>query len=90
MAKNRIHYLEDTKTLEPVVSFQKDSDTGYFKKITQHVVRSHRANTVATEKPVESEEDYILSSQDDYDYKIEYEDIDEARVFLYFKKIEGD
>jgi hypothetical protein len=90
VAKNRIHYLEDIQTLEPVISFQKDPDTGYYKKITQHVVRSHRANTVATEKPVESEENYRLSSQDDYDYTIEYEDIDEARAFLYFKKIEGD
>ena len=90
MAKNRIHYLEDTTSLEPVISFQKDPETGNFKKITQAVVRSHRANTVTTEPLVESEESYVLASEDDYDYKLEYQDIDDSYAFLYFKRITED
>ena len=65
MAKNRIHYAAEITSLEPVISFQKDPATGTYRKVTQNVIRNHKTSAVTTEKLVESEEEYMLSSAED-------------------------
>jgi len=90
VAKNRVPYAADIKSFEPVISFRKDPITGNYRKITQHVIRDHKTSSVTTEKPVESEEMYSLSTSDDHDYKVEYQDIDDSYKFLYFKRITED
>ena len=90
MAKNRVQYAGDIKSFEPVTSFRKDPVTGNYRKITQNVIRDHKTNAVTTEKLVESKEMYTLSTSEDHDYKIEYQDIDDSYKFLYFKRITED
>lgn len=90
MAKCRVQYAADITSLEPIISFQKDPITGNYRKVTQNVIRDHKTNSVTTEKLVESEEMYELSTSGDYDYNVEYQDIDDSYKFLYFKRITED
>tara|TARA_Y100000310_G_C19940495_1_gene472336 strand:- start:22 stop:294 length:273 start_codon:yes stop_codon:yes gene_type:complete len=90
VAKCRVQYAADITSSEPVISFKKDSVTGNYRKVTQNVTRDHKTNSVTTEKLVESEEMYKLSASDDYDYNVEYQDIDDSYKFLYFKRITED
>ena len=87
MAKNRVQRAGPQNSKETVFSFEKDEESGYFKKVVRNFIREQKSNTTKIDDEIESDDFYSISSEDDYDYKVEYTDIDESVMFVFFKKV---
>jgi hypothetical protein len=87
MAKNRVGHAGPQHSKETVYSFEKDSESGYFKRVVRNFTREQKSNTTKIDDEIESDDLYSLSTEDDYDHRVEYIDIDESVSFLFFKKV---
>jgi hypothetical protein len=70
------------------VQWSKDTETGYYWRITQrHVYNLVDNSTKKSGKPVKSENPYKISTEDDYEYTMSYIGHDGKEVTLYFKEV---
>tara|TARA_E500000331_G_C17067875_1_gene631230 strand:+ start:98 stop:367 length:270 start_codon:yes stop_codon:yes gene_type:complete len=82
-----IRKQEKIYSKENVVGFKKDKSTGLYHLVTQEVTRETVSGDIKCKPKKESEDLYELSTEDDYEYLFEYEDIDGKKNKIYFRKI---
>ena len=86
MSRKTIKKKEKNFVNEDVTGFKKDKKTGLYRLITQKVTRETNSGDIKTETSVESEDLYELSTKENFDHSIEYQDIDGTYLRLYFRK----
>ena len=71
---------------EIVITFRREEDKTYT-KLTKVLSRDWKTGGICEMKrlPAVEEGPYILSKEDDYDEKTEYQDIDGSIQYMYFK-----
>ena len=87
MSRKTIKKKEKIFVNEDVTGFKKDKKTGLYRLITQKVTRETNSGDIKTETSVESEDLYELSTKENFDHSIEYQDIDGTYSRLYFRKL---
>ena len=87
MSRKTIKKKEKIFVNEDVTGFKKDKKTGLYRLITQKVTRETNSGDIKTETSVESEDIYELSTKENFDHSIEYQDIDGTYSRLYFRKL---
>lgn len=88
MASNRVGKAGPDKHEEIVITFRREEDKTYT-KLTKILSRDWKTGGISQMKrlPATEEGPYIISSEKDYDEKVEYEDIDGSTNWMYFKLI---
>jgi hypothetical protein len=77
----------DTRVSE-LVQWSRDPETGHFWRITQEIIHNLNENTTKKSgKPVQSENLYKVSNEDDYDYVMEYTGWDGNPAKMYLKEL---
>tara|TARA_B100001094_G_scaffold51531_1_gene47017 strand:+ start:887 stop:1165 length:279 start_codon:yes stop_codon:yes gene_type:complete len=67
------------------ISFKKDDETGFYRKIEHDIRMKHLEHSTKTSgKPRVSEELYSLGNEDDWDYKFEVTGFDGKPQTIYF------
>ena len=89
MASNRVGKAGPDKHDEIVTTFRKEEDNTYT-KLTKILSRDWKTGGISQMKrlPPTEEGPYVLSTEEDYDEKVEYEDIDKSIKYIYFKLVE--
>lgn len=87
MSAKTIRKIEKIYSKENVIAFKKDSDTGLYRLITQEVTRETVAGDIECQPEKKSDDLYEVSTQEDYEYSFEYDDIDGKKNKIYFRKI---
>lgn len=89
MAKPIARKPDAHKSESTSLSFKKDPETGYYRKIEQKL-RYHHLDHVTKKigKPVVHEDFYEISTQDDFDHKFSVTGPDGKPFVLYLKKLE--
>ena len=88
MASNRVDMAGPDRHDEIVTTFRREEDKTYT-KLTKILSRDWKTGGVSQMKrlPATEECPYILSTEKEYDEKVEYEDIDGSTKWMYFKLI---
>ncbi len=89
MSRKAIRRKEKIYVNEDVTGFRKDKVTGFYKIVTQRVVRETVSGDLKTEPEKESDDLYKISNESDFDYKFGYNDFDGNLGYMYLKKCEG-
>jgi len=71
---------------ENIVFFRKHED-GYFERVEQVMIRDTRTNKLESNIETVSDEKYEITSDDDYDHEVAYQDIDGKEKSIRYKKI---
>jgi hypothetical protein len=88
LAKNRVHVKGLGIKQSVSVSWAKDPDTGHYWRTTQELTHNVDEYTIKKNgKPVKSDNPYIISTIDDYDYSMNYTGIDNEEATVYFKEL---
>tara|TARA_Y100000034_G_scaffold136102_1_gene210801 strand:+ start:1834 stop:2124 length:291 start_codon:yes stop_codon:yes gene_type:complete len=87
MSRKAIPKVEEILSEENVVSFSKDKKTGYFRLTNQKVVRDQITNTIKSQQEEESDDFFRIADDTDYDFKFDYQDIDNTVKTIYFKRV---
>ena len=88
MASNRVDTAGPDKHEEIVTTFRREEDKT-FTKLTKILSRDWKTGGISQMKrlPPTEEGPYVLSSEEDHDEKLEYQDIDGSANWIYFKLI---
>lgn len=90
MAKVVARKPEATTSENKSISFIKDKETGFFRKVEQTTQCNHLDHTVRKpNRPVVSENLFRLSDENDYDYKFEVSGFKGGTQVIFFKEITG-
>jgi len=90
MAKVTAHRKGDNITESKSISFSKDLESGFYRKIEQGIKSYHKEHkTKKAGKSKVSEELYRLSNETDWDYKFEVSGFDGKPCTVYFKEIDS-
>jgi len=77
-----------SKSISKSVSFTKDEESGFYKKITQDYIFDSLLGTTKKEgKKIISESNYKISDENNYDHAFEVSGPDGKRVVIFFKEI---
>ena len=88
MAKCTAHRKGDNISDSVSISFTKDSETGFYRKIEKNIrsnYKEHKTKSIGKPKP--SEEFYRLSNSENFDYKYEVSSPKGELVTIYFKRV---
>ena len=89
MAKVVAHRKGDNITESNSISFSKDPETGYYRKIEQGIKSYHKEHkTKKAGKSKVSEEFYCLGDESNWNYKFEVSGPDGKPYMVYFKKVD--
>lgn len=73
------------------VSFVKDSETGFYRKVEKDIRSNYKEHkTKMVGKPRVSDDLYELSNEDDFDYSYQVSSPSGEMVFIYFKSVRSD
>ena len=88
MAKCVAHRKGDNTSNSVSISFSKDKETGFYRKVEKDIRlyhKDHKTKSIGKERV--SEEFYRISDSSDFDYSYEVSSPSGEMVSIYFKKI---
>ena len=86
MGTKQIRHSMPDLVNENIVFFRKHED-GYFERVEQVMIRDTRTNKLESNSETVSDEKYEITSDDDYDHEVAYQDIDGKEKSIRYKKI---
>ncbi len=88
MAKCRAHRAGYDTAVSEMVQWSRDPDTGHYWRITQELTHNLSENTTKKNgKPIKSDNLYVVSTEDDFDYIMEFTGFDGNPAKMYLKEL---